>query len=73
MKERTTNAWLSIGAYARTYGISRPTVKKWLTAGLLETYRFMGVIRIKNLEPAQHQKQPFESHSLRNSSIPNSR
>lgn len=57
MKERAHNTWLSIGAYARAYGISRNTVKKWLQAEVLETYRFMGVIRIRNRAPEAHQKE----------------
>lgn len=54
MKERSTNAWLSIGAYARAYGLTRATVKKWMASKLLETYCFEGVTRIKNLKPGHH-------------------
>lgn len=57
MKERPNNTWLSIGAYARAYGLSRNTVKKWLAADLLETYRFQGLIRIRNRAPEAHQKE----------------
>jgi hypothetical protein len=55
MTERSTNAWLSIGGYARTYGISRNTVKKWLGAQLLETYQFDGLVRIRNCPPNAQQ------------------
>ena len=44
-------AWLSITAYAHHYGVSRKTVWKWLTSGLLETYRVGRCLRIKNMAP----------------------
>lgn len=63
MKERPNNTWLSIGAYARAYGLTRRTVKKWLAADLLEVYRFMGVTRIRNREPQAHQGQKYVNSS----------
>lgn len=59
MKERAHNTWLSIGAYARAYGVTRNTVKKWIAHDLLEIYRFDGLIRIRNREPHAHRpKRP---------------
>jgi excisionase family DNA binding protein len=43
--------WLSITMYAATYGVSRPTVWKWLGSGLLTYYRVGRVIRIKDHPP----------------------
>lgn len=54
MRERSTNAWLSVGAYARTYGLTRQTVYKLLDANLLETFTILGLRRIKNLPPDHH-------------------
>ena len=47
----TDPAWLSISDYAFHYGVSRKTVWKWLTSGLLETYRVGRCLRIKNMAP----------------------
>ena len=58
MKERTTNQWLSVGAYARTYGLSRQTVYKLLQAELLETYTVLSVRRIHNKPPNEHKLKP---------------
>lgn len=44
-------SWISISQYARIYGVSRPTVYKWLRAGLLETWRVRRCVRVKNQEP----------------------
>ncbi len=55
MKEKASNTWLSIGAFARAYGYSRNTVKKWLAANLLEVQRFQGLTRIRNRAPELHQ------------------
>ena len=43
--------WLSVSAYARTYGIDRSTVYKWLADGLLITYRVGRLIRVKDQRP----------------------
>lgn len=52
MTERPTNAWLSVSAYARVWGVSRRTVYKWLDEGLLDSYTAPpSVIRIKNTPP----------------------
>ena len=65
MKERASNAWLSIGAYARAYGVSRNTVKKWLGHELLEIYQFDGLTRIRNRPPSLHQPRASSSgHAL---------
>lgn len=53
----TPPAYLSIASYARTYGISRHTVYKWLDSGLLQTYRVDTLVRIKNLPPNEHQQE----------------
>lgn len=50
--------WLSIAKYARTYGIDRGTVRKWLDAHLLETYRQDNILRIRNLPVDQHHPRP---------------
>ena len=57
MRERQTNQWLSIGAYARTYGLSRQTVYKLLQAELLETYTVLSVRRIRNRPPNDHHQK----------------
>jgi excisionase family DNA binding protein len=44
--------WVSITQYAEIHSVSRPTVYKWLDAGLLESYRVGGVIRIRTSPPA---------------------
>lgn len=54
MKEHRLNRWLSISAYARAYGLSRPTVRKLLDQHLLDAYRVLGLTRIRNLEPDAH-------------------
>jgi hypothetical protein len=58
MKERATNAYLSVGAFARRYGLTRHTVYKLLDQRALETWRAFGLIRIKNLPPDAHQPTP---------------
>jgi excisionase family DNA binding protein len=57
MKELSENRYLSIAGYARTYGISRHTVYKWLEAGVLQTYRVDTLVRIKNVPPDEHQEK----------------
>jgi len=47
--------WLSLSAYARTYGLSRHTVYRLLEEHALETYRIFKVVRIRNLPPPAHQ------------------
>jgi hypothetical protein len=42
---------VSITRYADIYGVSRPTVYKWLDAGLLIVYRVDGVVRVMNQPP----------------------
>ncbi len=55
MREKATNEWLSIGAYARAHGVSRATVYKWLECGLLEHYRMPpSLVRIRNMPPTDH-------------------
>lgn len=47
-------AWLSVSAYARTYGLTRNTVYKLLEHQLLQVYTLTGtvdVIRIRNRAP----------------------
>lgn len=43
--------WLSISDYARRYAVHRNTVRKWLAAGLLVTYRLEHVIRVQDAPP----------------------
>jgi hypothetical protein len=43
--------WVSITRYAEIHAVSRPTVYKWLDAGLLSTYRVDGVVRVRNIPP----------------------
>jgi excisionase family DNA binding protein len=43
--------WISISQYARLYGVSRPTVYKWLKAGLLETWKVGQCVRVLNRRP----------------------
>lgn len=43
--------WISISRYAQLYGVSRPTVYKWLKAGLLQQYKVQRVIRVLNQDP----------------------
>lgn len=50
----TEERWLCITDYAVAYGVTRPTVYKWLDAGILETYKVQRVIRIRNIPPDQH-------------------
>lgn len=54
MRENRLNRWLSISAYARAYGLSRPTVRKLLENGDLEAYKILGLTRIRNAEPDAH-------------------
>lgn len=51
----TTDQWLCITDYAQQYGVSRPTVYKWMDAGLLVTYRVNSIIRIYNHPPGTTQ------------------
>lgn len=46
--------YLSITKYAKRYGVDRHTVYKWLELGVLEHYRVLTVIRIKDAPPDQH-------------------
>lgn len=54
----STDQWLCITDYAHTYGVSRPTVYKWMDAGVLvegvHYYRVESVVRIYNRPPTQH-------------------
>lgn len=43
--------WLSIRAYGRKYAVHRNTVRKWLDAGLLMSYRLDGVLRVQDALP----------------------
>jgi predicted site-specific integrase-resolvase len=43
--------WVTITRYADIHGVSRPTVYKWLDAGLLVVYRVDGVVRVLNQPP----------------------
>lgn len=43
--------WLSISDYARRYAVHRNTVRKWLDAGLLTSYRLHHVIRVQDAPP----------------------
>lgn len=47
------DAWISISRYAQLYGVSRPTVYKWLKAGLLETWKVRKVLRVLNQRPRE--------------------
>lgn len=46
-----SSRWISISQYARLYGVSRPTVYKWLKAGLLETWKAGRCVRVLNRKP----------------------
>ena len=48
----TTDQWLCITDYAAQYGVSRPTVYKWIDAGLVLTFKVDSVIRIYNQPPS---------------------
>jgi hypothetical protein len=43
--------WVTITRYADIHGVSRPTVYKWMDAGLLIMYRVDGVVRVLNQPP----------------------
>ncbi len=55
----SSTEWLSLSEYAETYGVTRPTVYKWMDAGILidreDYYRVtlngISVIRIYNRLP----------------------
>lgn len=53
-----SESWLSVSEYARTYGVDRSTVYKFIDAGLLDYYRVQApgllVVRIRNLPPDRH-------------------
>lgn len=58
MSQLAAPTYLSISAYSRTYGLSRKSVYKLLSAGELETWRTRGAvkaIRIRNIAPSDHQ------------------
>lgn len=48
---RHDELWISISRYAELYGVSRPTVYKWLKAGLLEAWQVRKCVRIRNQQP----------------------
>jgi hypothetical protein len=62
MKEHRLNRWLSISAYSRAYGLSRPTIRKLLDQGCLESYRVLGMTRIRNVEPDAHHPHLPKAH-----------
>lgn len=43
--------WLTISQYADAYAVSRPTVYKWLEAGLLTFFQVHRTIRVRNIPP----------------------
>jgi hypothetical protein len=43
--------WVTITEYAVIYAVSRPTVYKWMDAGLLETFQVEHTVRVKNRPP----------------------
>jgi hypothetical protein len=45
--------WVSTVAYGRIYGIDARTVRKWVDAGLLQTYRVKQTIRVRNVPPQE--------------------
>ena len=45
------NDWLTVAQYADAYAVSRPTVYKWLEAGLLTFFHVHRTIRIKHAPP----------------------
>jgi len=53
---RTPALWVSITRYAEIYGITRPTVYKWLRCGLIESYKVDDVIRLRNCPPVNRRK-----------------
>lgn len=55
-----TPAWLSISAYSRLYQVDRKTVRKWLDAGLLKTFRVHSVIRVANTPPKTPQSHKVD-------------
>lgn len=52
LKKPPRAEWLSTVAYGRIYGVDSRTVRKWVEAGLLQTYRVKKTIRVRN-EPPQ--------------------
>lgn len=48
---REAERWISISRYAVIYGVSRPTVYKWLEAGLVEYLRVNRCVRVRNHKP----------------------
>jgi excisionase family DNA binding protein len=50
--------WLSVKEYAAIYRVTRPTVYKWLSCGLLTTFRVGRVVRVKNAPPEPSRSQP---------------
>jgi hypothetical protein len=53
--------WISVGVFARLYGVDRRTVRKWLACELLDIYRVGALIRIRNLPPDEHAKMASRS------------
>lgn len=44
-------AWVSISAYARTHGVHRNTVAKWVKLGVLDFWKQGKIVRVKNQPP----------------------
>jgi len=51
--------WVTITRYAVLYGVTRPTVYKWLECGLLEYYQAGAVVRVKNQLPRSVNPRKF--------------
>lgn len=62
------DAWLSVTDYAQAYGVDRSTVYKFLSAGILETYKVkldgILVVRIRNLPPDRHRPTTTSSEDV---------
>lgn len=44
--------WVSVTVYAETYSVDARTVRKWIAAGLVETFRIGRLIRVENVPPS---------------------
>lgn len=59
MTDKNASAeWISTVAYGKRYGIDSRTVRKWMDAGLLRTYRVDKTIRVLNKPPSEQGAKP---------------
>lgn len=56
LEDARQDAWVSISAYARLYGVHRNTAAKMVKEGTLKVWRAGKTVRIRNVPPDKQQR-----------------